>query len=245
MRPARQTAGKVWPRGGDEREIDTTAIGIPNLAIDHICANRQPDSAEGRFYNDRRPTRVETKAFPKDQVLFSVYVDLSRGQREGEGIVQVPAVSLDEAARDQHVPLAAARAQVSNGWAVGGFGQRRVVGLEPVTCVEKLGKDRKLCSRVVSLPQVSIRVLDVAFDRQGLAGHLDGGNDEFHAWDPFMFAIRLTKTPVPTGRSIRITGFFGNAYTRNLPWLPNSPFFLSYRNPSQPSSPCRRGAGGA
>jgi hypothetical protein len=97
----------------------------------------------------------------------------------------------------------------------------------------------------VSLSQEAIRVLDVAFDRQGLAGHLDGGNDEFHALDPFMIATRLTKRRLRTAVRSEVTGFFGNAYTRNLPWLPNSPFFLelSEAQPTEQSLAPRCGRG--
>src|SRR5271168_2067163 len=99
---------KVGPRGRDYREVDRPAILLPDVAINHVGADGQTDTAPRCGYHQRCSTRSETEPFPEDQVTFTINLDCAIGQADGQRIVKVFANSLDDPGRDPHSPLSAA-----------------------------------------------------------------------------------------------------------------------------------------
>ena len=173
-------AREFGPGGRDHSQVDPAAVVIPDPAVHHVGTDRQADAAPRRADHQWRPARAKAERLPEDQVPLSVNMDRPRGQAEGQCIVEVPAVALDEPGGDPHPPLAAAMRQVPQRRPVRSLGTGAEVGQQAVACVEHLRQDRELGPRPVGLAQEIVGDLEVGGSLQQLGGHLHRGDHDLH-----------------------------------------------------------------
>ena len=152
--PARVAIGEVGPGGRDHGQVDPVAIVVPDLAVDHVGADREADAAPRA---SRRPAAIapglEPEPLPEHQVALAVDLDVAVGVTERQRIVEMPPVALDEPGGDRHPPLPAALAKVRERGPFGGLAVRTEVRAEAVAGVEELGQDGQLGAGVASRSQ--------------------------------------------------------------------------------------------
>ena len=141
--PAGLAAGEVGPGGRDNRQVDPPAIVVPDPAVDHVGADGEADSPERGGHDQGRSAGMKAEPLPEHQVALAVDVEIAVGCAEGEGVVEMPPVALDEARGDGHPPLPAALSQVGERGALRRLAEGTVVRAEAVAGVEQLRRARR------------------------------------------------------------------------------------------------------
>ncbi len=180
MLAAAMAAGEFGPGGRDHSQFDAAAVVIPDPAVHHIGTDRQTDPAPRRADHQWRPARAKAERLPENQVPLSVNMDRPLGQAEGQCIVEVPAVALDEPGGNSHPPLAAAMRQMPQGRPVRSLGVGPEVRQQTITCVEHLRQDRELSPRPVGLAQEIVSDLEVGGSLRQLGRHLHRSDHDLH-----------------------------------------------------------------
>src|SRR5262249_3002465 len=75
LRSTRVPAREVGPRRRDDRQVDAVAVVAPDLAVNHVGADRETDPAPARRDDERRTAGPEPEPFPEDEVTLAVDVN--------------------------------------------------------------------------------------------------------------------------------------------------------------------------